>query len=228
MIKIGHRGAAGIEPENTLRAIDASIECGMDAVEVDVRRTKDNYLVIMHDEKVDRTTNGSGYVADMTLSELQELDAGKGEKIPTLQQVIDTVKGKCKLLIEIKEPTTEVKVAEMIERNNFQNGCYVISFYHPIVRMVKAYSKKLHTGVLFVGEPVDAVGMVKEAHAEIAVANYRSTTPAMVSKLHNANLKIFVWNCDKEEDIQRMEKLGVDGIATNRPDVLAEVLKNGD
>jgi glycerophosphoryl diester phosphodiesterase len=224
MIKTGHRGAAGLEPENTLRAITVAIENGMDYAEIDVRRTKDNKIVVIHDEKVDRTSNGTGFVCDMTLSELKKLDFGKGEKIQTLQEVIDFVKGKCKLIIEIKEPTTEVAIAEIIEKKKLQDDCYVISFYHTSVKMIKAYCQKLHTGVLFVGEPVNMAEMVKQANAEVAVANYHYVTPQVVSKLHNAGLKIFVWNCDTKEDIKYMIKLKVDSISSNLPDLLAKVL----
>lgn len=224
MIKTGHRGAMGLEPENTLRAIGVAIEHGMDCVEIDVRRTKDNKIVVIHDEKVDRTTDGEGFVCDMTLEELKKLNSGKGEKIPTLQEAIDFVAGRCKLVIELKEPTTEVAVAEIIEKNKIQDECYVISFYHTSAKMIKAYNQNLHTGILFVGEPVNIAEMVKSANAEVALANFNFVTPQVVSKLHNAGLKLFVWNCDTEEDIKYMMKLKVDSISSNLPDLLARVL----
>jgi glycerophosphoryl diester phosphodiesterase len=226
MIKIGHRGAAALEPENTLRGIGAAIGHGMDYVEIDVRRTKDNKIVVIHDDKVDRLSDGKGYVCDMTVPELKKLDFGKGEKIQTLQEVIAFVKGKCKLAIEIKEPTTEVAVAEIIEKNKFEEDCYVISFFHTSVKMIKAYCKKLHTGVLFVGEPVNMAEMVKSANAEIAFANHNYITPQVVSKLHNAGLKISVWNCDTKEDIKCMARMKVDAISSNQPDLLEKVLND--
>ncbi|MBN2453926.1 glycerophosphodiester phosphodiesterase [Candidatus Woesearchaeota archaeon] len=224
MMKIGHRGAADLEPENTLLGIKRAIELGMDAVEVDVRKTKDNHLVVIHDEKVDRTTDGKGYVCEMTLEQIQKLKSGKGERIPTIQQVIDAVKGKCKLIIELKEHTTEIAVAEIIKKNKLEEECYVISFHHPIIRMIKSYCPELHTGLLFVGEPVEPVKVAEEANSEALFPNYKFLTNQMTSKLHNAGMKIFVWNCDTKEDIECMKKAGVDGISSNRPDLLAEVL----
>ncbi|HDI31391.1 MAG TPA: glycerophosphodiester phosphodiesterase, partial [Thermofilum sp.] len=89
MIVIGHRGMRFVEPENTLRAIERALRCGVDAVEVDVRMTKDGRLVLMHDETVDRTTDGEGRVRDLTFNEIRRLDAGKGERVPTLEEVLE-------------------------------------------------------------------------------------------------------------------------------------------
>ena len=108
---IAHRGASYFEPENTLRSFRRAVEMGADRVEVDVRLSKDNKLVVIHDPRVDRTTNGTGRVKDMTLQELKSLDAGKGEKIPTLQEVIDALKD-TKLVIEMKIPGIEEKLSE--------------------------------------------------------------------------------------------------------------------
>jgi glycerophosphoryl diester phosphodiesterase len=225
MIKIGHRGAMALEPENTLRAIGRAIDNGMDYVEIDVRRTKDHKIVVIHDEKVDRLSDGEGFVCDMNLSELKKLDFGKGERIQTVQEVISFIAGRCKLMIELKEPTTEVAVAEIIEKNKLQDGCIVISFYHTSLKMIKSYSLKLHTGALFVGEPVNIAEMVKSANADVAVANFNYVTPQVVSKLHNAGLKIFVWNCDTEADIKCMARMKVDAISSNDSELLAKVLE---
>lgn len=225
MIKIGHRGSAALEPENTLRAIGRAIDNKMDCVEIDVRKTKDHKIVVIHDEKVDRLSDGTGFVCDMNLSELKKLDFGKGERIQTLQEVINYVDGKCRLIIEIKEPTTEVQVAEIIEKNKFQEDCFVISYFHTSVRMIKGYSQKLHTGVLFKGEPVNIAEMVKQANAECAFAEFHYVTPQVVSKLHNAGLKVFVWNCDSKEDIMCLARMKVDGICSNDPELLANVLE---
>src|SRR5438552_7713720 len=102
IIAVGHRGAAGLEPENTLRSFRRAIELECDMAECDVHRTRDDQLAIIHDETVDRTTNGSGPTSSFTLAELQRLDAGDGERIPTLDEVLETVKGHLKLLVELK------------------------------------------------------------------------------------------------------------------------------
>ena len=102
MILTGHRGAAALEPENTLLSMQKAIDLGVDQIELDVHLTRDQHLVVIHDTTVDRTTDGQGAVADFTLEEIKRLDAGKGERIPTLQEVIDLVRGKVVLQIELK------------------------------------------------------------------------------------------------------------------------------
>src|SRR6266511_3945699 len=107
MIVVGHRGAAGLEPENTLRAFRRGIELGVDYVECDVHLTRDGHLAVIHDETVDRTTDGHGPVAGFSLEELRRLDAGQGERIPTLEEVLATTRGHVRLLIELKGARTE-------------------------------------------------------------------------------------------------------------------------
>lgn len=107
MMLMGHRGAKALEPENTLLSIKRALEIGVDAVEIDVHLTKDQEIVVIHDSTVDRTTNRTGPVGSYTLEDIRKLDAGKGEKIPTLVEVIGLTKGKAKLVIELKEKGTE-------------------------------------------------------------------------------------------------------------------------
>ena len=106
MILTGHRGAAALEPENTLLSMQKAIDLSVDQIEIDVHLTSDQHLVVIHDTTVDRTTDGQGAVADFTLEKIKQLDAGKGERIPTLQEVIDLVRGKVVLQIELKGPNT--------------------------------------------------------------------------------------------------------------------------
>ena len=119
MLKIAHRGASGYEPENTLRSFRKAIELNSDAIELDVQLTKDHKLVVIHDETVNRTTNGKWKVSELTLKELKKLDAGKGEKIPTLEEVIKVCRNKCKLNIEIKELNSVKKVIEIVVKERF-------------------------------------------------------------------------------------------------------------
>ncbi|MCK5698787.1 MAG: hypothetical protein KAH93_02995, partial [Candidatus Aenigmarchaeota archaeon] len=129
----GHRGCAGLEPENTLRSFRKAVSLGVDLIEFDIRRTKDNHLVVIHDDTVDRTTNSKGYVKDYTLKDIKKLDAGKGEKIMTLQEVIDFLKNESPLMtIEIKEPDTLQEVLSVIKRNNLENKKNRLKFAIPI------------------------------------------------------------------------------------------------
>lgn len=115
MLRIGHRGAAGYEPENTLRSIERAITHCVDFVEFDVQRTRDGYLVLLHDKRVDRTGNESGYLADLSLAEVRKLDAGKGERIPTLQEGLRLTSGRVGLMLEIITPGIAEQVCRMVD-----------------------------------------------------------------------------------------------------------------
>jgi glycerophosphoryl diester phosphodiesterase len=136
MIIIGHRGAAALEPENTLLSIKRAMDIGVDAVEIDVHLSKDKDLVVIHDATVDRTTNGKGPVSSYTVQEIKRLDAGKGETIPTLQEVIDLIDKRVLLIIELKEEGTERSVVDLVVRNNLFDKACVISFWHRLVKTV--------------------------------------------------------------------------------------------
>ena len=135
---VGHRGAGFLEPENTLRGFRRAIEMGLDYVEFDVRRCKSGEIIVIHDETVDRTTNGKGFVKDMTLSRLKKLDAGKGDKIPTLQEVIDACKEKVKMYIELKEADLEEDTVAAVIRNKVTDDVIIKSFFHEYSKRVKA------------------------------------------------------------------------------------------
>ena len=128
----GHRGAAGLEPENTLRSFQRALDLGVDAIELDVHLTKDQHLVVIHDATVDRTTDGSGVVGDLTLHKIQQLDAGLGEHVPTLQEVIDLVAHKAILQIELKGLGVEHKVAQTISANRLINSLVELDLLNEI------------------------------------------------------------------------------------------------
>lgn len=225
---IGHRGAAFLEPENTLRGFRKAIELGIDYVEFDIHRCKSGELVVVHDETVERTTNGKGFVADLTLQQLKKLDAGKGEQIPTLQEVIDVCKGKIKMYIELKAKGLEEDTVAAVIENNITSDVIVKSFFHEYSKNVKeiAAAKKLplKTGILIVGNPVNIVEVANAAKADFVSANHYFVNERMVKLLKNAGISVTVWNCDNEHNINRMVKLGVDMIASDRPDLLMKVL----
>ena len=222
---IGHRGCA-YEPENTIRAINRAIELGVDAVEIDVHFSKDNELVVIHDERLDRTTNGKGMVKDFTLEELRRLDAGKGEKIPTLQEVIDTCRGKVQLLIELKALGSEGEILKKVEDNRFKDDVYIISFWHQMIKQTKELDKGIKTGILFVGHPVNPPHLAKDAQANALVMNYKFISKDLVRDAHKNNLKVFVWNVDTQYETKEMLNLGVDGIASNKPDIVLNCINN--
>ena len=221
MMIMGHRGAAALEPENTLRSIERAVEIGVDAVEIDVRLSKDRELVVIHDSTVDRTTNGSGPVSGYSLDDLKKLDAGGGQTIPTLQEVMELIGHKVKLVIELKEEETERMVVELIKRNNLDDNVYVISFWHELVKTVKVIESCIKTGVLLVGCPVDTC-VASQASADALVMKYNFVNRHFVEMVHKDGLKVFVWNIDDRYLLKPYVDMGVDGIGSNDPRVLVE------
>lgn len=218
---MGHRGAAALEPENTLLSIERAMEIGVDAVEIDVHMSKDEQLVVIHDSTVDRTTDGTGLVGSYTLKEIKALDAGKGETIPTLQEVVDLINNKVTLVIELKEEGTEKRVVDLVRKNNVEDNVYVISFWHRLVKTVKEMDRRIKTGVLFVGCPVDAC-IATQASADALVMKYTFINTEFVKIAHEGGLKVFVWNIDEADLVQPHADMGVDGMGSNDPRVLVE------
>lgn len=221
MMIMGHRGAAALEPENTLRSIERAMEIGVDAVEIDVRLSRDRKLVVIHDSTVDRTTNGKGPVGNYALDDLKKLDAGKGQTIPTLQEVMDLTGNKVRLVIELKEEGTEKTVVQLVKRNKLEDSVYVISFWHELVKTIKGIDSCIKTGVLLVGCPVDTC-VATQASAEALVMKYNFVNGYFVEIAHKEGLKVFVWNIDDRHLLKPYVDMGVDGIGSNDPRVLVE------
>lgn len=219
---MGHRGAPAYEPENTLRAIRRALDMGVAAVEVDVQLTKDGELAVIHDDTVDRTTNGTGFVRDFTLASLKRLDAGKGEAIPSLAEVVQEVAGRAHLVVELKHPEAAPVILRFFQDREIFGQTHVISFWHPVVKALKETEPRLRTGVLLVGCPADPVGLARAALAEALVLHYAYVTPGLVAAAHAADLLVYIWNIDDVDTLKPYLAMNLDGIGSNRPDVLVE------
>jgi len=225
MIITGHRGAAKLEPENTLRSIQKALDLGVDQIEIDVHLTRDQHLVVIHDDTVDRTTNGHGAVADLTLQEIKQLDAGNGERIPTLQEVIDLVRGRAILQIELKGPGTAQPVVHMVEQNGLVGEVLLTSFVHDRLREVRRLNSRIRLAALWFKAPEDACERAIEMGAESLHIQHQNINAALVQQVHSHGLKIRAWNPDTIEEMQRVIHLGVDGISSNRPDLLIKLCR---
>ena len=226
MVKImGHRGAPADEPENTRRSFTRALAVGVAAVELDVQLTKDGRLAVIHDETLDRTTNGRGLVKDFTLAELQRLDAGRGEPIPSLEEVYDLVQGKAHLVVELKQPEAAGALLDFFQERQAFEAATVISFWHPALKALKEAEPRLNTGVLMVGCPADPVGLARAANADALILQYAYVTPELVAAAHAAGLLVYVWNIDDVDTLKPYLTMHLDGIGSNRPDVLIEYLK---
>jgi len=217
---IAHRGASAYEPENTLRATKRALELNAKMIEVDVRSSKDKQIIVIHDESVHRTTNGMGYVKDFMLEELKKLNAGKGERIPTLQEVINAVKRRAILIIEIKVLDIEDSVVRTIGKEGVEKEVMITSFYHPILRRIKELNSIIKTGVIFKCHPIKPADLALNARANSLFPEHRYVPKEMVEEAHNSNLEIYPWTIDDLDRAHQLIEMGVDGIVTNKPDIL--------
>jgi glycerophosphoryl diester phosphodiesterase len=221
MLRIGHRGARAYAPENTLASFKKAIEIGVNAIELDVRKTKDNHLIVIHDADVKRTTNKEGLVSELTLKEIQSLDAGGGEKIPTLEEALDFLDKKVKVLIELKEAGVEEQVLKVVHQKGLEKNVVITSFLEEALRKVRELDKDVETGLIYATHknPVKAALDLK---ANYLVALYRFMHTANVEKAHQNGLKVVVWTINKPEEVEAFVKKGVDGIASDKPDILMQ------
>jgi len=217
---IAHRGASAYEPENTLRSVEKALELGADMVEVDVRSSRDGHIVVMHDAVVDRTTNGKGYVKDVTLKELKRLNAGLGERVPTLQEVAQLIGRKARLVVEIKVPGIEKRVLEIIKENELEKEALITSFYHPILKRVKELNPNIRTGAIIASRPIKAAQLALDANSNALFPKHVYVDPEMVEEAHRHDLAVYPWTIDTLNEIDSLIKMGVNGIVTNKPDVL--------
>lgn len=228
MLAIAHRGASGYEPENTLLSFQKAIELGADIIELDVRLTSDNKLVVIHDLDLDRTTNGHGSVGSYSLEELQKFDAGKGEKIPTLEEVLDLVDKKVKVNIELKGGNTALKTVEVI-RNYIKNkkwnadDFFISSFSRRELKKMRQLEPQINIGLLYFNIPFlfSFINPIKEAKKYGAYSiniGMRNVTKTLVAMAHDQKLEVFVYTVNEKKDIEKMKAFGVDGIISNYPE----------
>ncbi len=218
-VKIAHRGASAYEPENTIRSFRRAIELGADMIELDVRRSLDGHLVVIHDSKVDRTTNGKGLVGLKSLAEIKELDAGEGEAVPTLEEVFETGAGRTRFVIELKEDGLENQVIEAIREYTEPEEVFVVSSKAQRLKAVKELDSGVKTGLILFAS-VDALRNARACGAD-AVAPFRwFVTKGLAVRAREYGIYLFTWTVDERENAVKMKDMGVSGIVTNRPDLI--------
>lgn len=222
-LRIGHRGAAGHEPENTLRSFGRAVELGADMVELDVHICGTGEIVVIHDDTVDRTTDGSGLVKKKTLRELRSLDAGRGETIPTLEEVFKLMEGRAGVNIELKALGTAWPVYEAIEevvgeKEWTLDDILVSSFHLGEILKMHELSNDVRIGVLVTGAPREALEFAESIEAYSINPYFRSTGEEFVELAHESGFKVFTWTVNEPDDIERMREMGVDGVISDYPD----------
>ncbi|MGA2870623.1 MAG: glycerophosphodiester phosphodiesterase family protein [Verrucomicrobiota bacterium] len=218
----GHRGARGHEPENTLRSVRKALELGADGIEVDVYLA-DGQLVVIHDDTLERTTNGAGRVAGKSFAYLRSLDAGHGEPIPTLAEVFDTVNRRAVINVELKGPGTAAPVAQLIGQY-VQSGGWrhqdflVSSFDLAQIQAIKRLQPGIRTGALIEKVPPGLAAFAEQLGAWSVHPGKRCVSPELVADAHRRGLKVFVFTINRPAEIAFMQSLGVDGVFTDYPE----------
>lgn len=216
VLRIGHRGACGHAPENTLASIDRAISLRCDLAEVDVQRTADGSLVLLHDERVDRTTDGKGLLAEMELEDIRKLDAG-GQKIPTLEEALHAARGRIGLILELKAEGLAYDICGIVRASGFPGEIIYASFLHDELQHVRRADPDAKTLVLFKRFPKDPTAEAARLQATHAGLRFGTATMPLVKALHKAHLTVFVYTVNKPADIAKMLSLGVDGIVSDYP-----------
>lgn len=191
--------------------------------------TTDRELAVIHDHTLERTTNGKGLVGRKTMTELEQLDAGSGEKIPRLEEVLDLAKGRVGIAIEVKSlpvkyPGIEQVLVDKLRQEKMVDDSAVISFDHRVVRETLEIEPELVGGVLVAGRPLLLPELLRYAHAQIYSPHWSFVDTETVTEVHAAGAVLGVWTVDDVETLERCLRLGVDAIYTNRPGEIKAVL----
>ena len=225
---IAHRGASGTRPENTLSSVETALEMCAEMIEIDVRTTLDGELVIMHDADVGRTTNGEGLVSGMELGEIHRLDAGvwfggafRGERIPLLGEVLDAVRERATLCIEVKDARPSQVLDEVARRDMLQD-VILFDFNHP--RLYEAKLLRPGAMALALGVTGESVGDVRTDLVDAIGVNYSKTGESLVRRAHELGVAVFVYTVDDPEKMTWLVENGVDAIITNHPEIALELL----
>ena len=230
LLCIGHRGAMGHAPENTLASFQKALELGTPCVELDVYYV-DGKLLVFHDDRLERTTNGSGYLLDRNFDYLRSLDAGNGEKIPTLREVFEAIDFRAGVNIELKGPDTVRPVVEFISalRKHGWNDDLILvsSFNHRELAEVRRIDSRIRLGAMIVGLPVDDAAFAAVLGAYSVHLSLEFVDRRFVDDAHSRGLRVFVFTVNHPDDICKMEELGVDGVFTNYPERVLRHQKDG-
>ncbi|MFJ9113723.1 glycerophosphodiester phosphodiesterase [Streptomyces sp. NPDC102283] len=216
-LTLGHRGVMGVEPENTLRSFVRAEASGMDAIELDLHLSKDGALVVMHDVDVDRTTDGTGPIAARTLAELRELDAGRGERIPVFEEVLEAVSSP--LQAEIKDVAAARALADVMRKRDLVGRVEVSSFHDEAVTEIARLVPGVRTVLIASRWGADVVDRAKTAGAATLALNIRRLTLEIVEQAHSEGVKVIGWVVNTQDHLRLARALGLDGATTDFPEI---------
>ena len=225
----GRRGYRAEYPENEHVACRSAVAAGCDLVACAVHLTADGELAVIHDHHLERTTNGTGLVGVHTLAELRELDAGKGEKIPLLEELFDLCRDRVGLVIETKQnpipyPGLEERLAAAIREHEMTEQVSVISFHHGCIRHLKEVAPELDLGIVDASRPIDPVGMMRGAGADLFSSYFGTLDPQMVEEIRAASGAVGVWVVDDPIATMWTRACRPDSAFSNRPGEIGPLL----
>jgi glycerophosphoryl diester phosphodiesterase len=241
---IGHRGASGLAPENTLAAFRLAADLGVQSIETDLHLSRDGRLVIFHDSTLARTTDGRGRLSGKSLDELKRLDAGSwfrrrepgkraarpfaGERIPTVEEVLDFARQRdIRLYLEMKAPSgsgAEEAVVAAIRGAGALNRCHVICFDLDVLARVRQIEPAIPLGYLFSKRMRNAVSRAVDAAVDTLLPRANRVTAKLIAEAKRHDLKVVTWTVNEPKQMKKLITLGIDGIMTNYPDRLAALL----
>lgn len=228
---IGHRGDSGRAPENTILAFKKAIEVGADGIELDVHLSIDKYLIVRHDEFLN-TDQGIKKIKDMTLKEIKEVDVGKGERVPTLDEVLNVICQRDFLLnVEVKYgyskyPGIEETLIDKLRLFNMTSKTIISSFNFDSLRKIKKIAPEFSIGLLYDKNIEDIYIVAQNMHARSIHPHYREVNEELAAECKKAKIEIYPWTVNEKEEMNRLIDIGVDGIITNFPGLLIDVLKD--
>jgi len=220
---IGHRGAGGYAPENTLKSIRKALELKVDMIEVDVHMCKTGEIVCFHDRKLNRQTNGKGYVHQKSLESLKRLDAGEGERISTLEEVLDCIDQKATLNIELKGKRVLNPVLRIVDRYVREKGWHydnflISTFTRSKLKKIAKVRSRVKIGALVRYRPTGFIRFAKSINAFSIHVNIKILNRRMLSEAQKAGLVVYAWTANTEDEIAHLKEMGVDGIFSDYPD----------
>ncbi len=223
MLKIAHRGAKAYEPENTLQAFQKALDLNSDGIELDVHLSADGHIIVIHDETIDRTTNGTGLVNDFTLAELKSFLIDEKYQIPTLNEVFDLVDKKCLINIELKGLGTPSKVVALIEdyiseKNWNYNHFIISSFEWNMLEETSNLNPNIPIGVLTEEDLSKALAFAEKIKAKAIHPDFQLLNKENVSEVQKKGFLVLPWTVNSKEDIQKVKSYKVNGIISDNPD----------
>ncbi|MEU6097040.1 glycerophosphodiester phosphodiesterase family protein [Streptomyces sp. NPDC047079] len=216
-LTIGHRGVMGVEPENTLRSFLAAERAGLDLIELDLHLSKDGALVVMHDAEVDRTTDGTGPIAEKTVAELRALDAGRGERVPVFEEVLDAVR--TPIQAGIKDVAAARALAEVMRRRDLVGRVEVSSFHAEAITEVARLVPGVRTALIASRYGTDVVEHAVAAGAGTVCLDIRRLTLEVVEHARKADLRVIGWVVNTLDHLRLVRALELDGATTDYPEI---------